>query len=99
MAQPIRLAVIAATSRSAIAARCSACHRAKLEARGCTVAKVILANGRVLPRVRFYPLDGASLDDRCSDCKVSRGGLHHLGCGLERCPSCGQRASICGFRV
>ena len=44
-------------------------------------------------------LDGASPEDRCAGCDVAPGGLHHLGCDFERCPSCGQQASVCGFRV
>jgi hypothetical protein len=86
-------------SPATIAATCSTCHREKLVATSCTVAQVMLTNGRVLPRVRFSPLDGANVDDRCRACNVGRGGLHHLGCDLEVCPSCGQQANICGFRV
>jgi hypothetical protein len=97
--QPTQTVLIIATSRAAIAATCSACHREKLVATSCTIADVLLANGRRLPRVRFSPCDGAGPDDRCTDCHIGPGGLHHLGCGLELCPSCGQRASICGFRV
>ena len=84
---------------AAIAATCSACHRETLAATSCTVAQVMLTNGRVLPRVRFSPPDGTNVDDRCSACNVGRGDLHHLGCELEVCPSCGQQASVCGFRV
>jgi len=97
--QPTQFVMITATSCAAIAATCSACSREKLVATSCTIAEVALANGRVLPRVRFFPLDGASLDGRCTDCNVGAGGLHHLGCGLELCPACGQQASICGYRV
>jgi hypothetical protein len=53
---------------------CGGCHREKRAATSCTSAKVMLANGRVLPRVRFYPPDGGSPDARCTDC---RAGLHH----------------------
>jgi hypothetical protein len=97
--QPTRTVMSTTTSCTAVAATCSACHREKLVATSCTVAEVILANGGVLPRVRFSPRDGASPDDRCADCHVGPGGLHHLGCDLELCPSCGQQASFCGFRV
>jgi hypothetical protein len=97
--EPTRTAMITAKSSAAVAAICGACNREKLVATSCTVAEVILANGRVLPRVRFVPRDGASPDDRCAGCDVGPGGLHHLGCDLELCPSCGQQASVCGFRV
>lgn len=25
---------------------------------------------------------------RCRDCNVAKGGVHHPGCGVERCPKC-----------
>lgn len=25
---------------------------------------------------------------RCFDCNVTKGGVHHPGCGRERCPKC-----------
>jgi hypothetical protein len=80
-------------------ATCRACHHEKVVATSCTIAAVRLADGGVFPRVRFFPLDGASLDSRCPECNVGPGGLHHVGCVLERCPSCGQQASLCGFRL
>lgn len=96
--EPTRTTMVTATSCAAITAICSACNCEKL-ATSCTIAEVILANGRVLSRVPFVPRDGASPDDRCAGCNVGPGGLHHLGCDLELCPSCGRRASVCGFRV
>jgi hypothetical protein len=99
IAQSTQAVLIVATSRAAIAARCCACHREKRVATSCTIADVLLANGRRLPRVRFSPCDGAGPDDRCTDCNIAPGGLHHLGCRLELCPSCGRQARICGFRV
>ena len=97
--RPTHTVLIPAAASVAIAVTCRACNRDKRVATSCTIAKVRLANGRVLPRVRFFPLDGASLDPRCPRCNVGPGGLHHLGCSLERCPSCGQQTSVCGFRV
>jgi len=97
--QPTRTVVVTATSSTAISATCSACNCGQVVATTCAIVDVSLANGRVLPRVRFFPDDGASLDDHCAACDVAPGGLHHLGCDLELCPSCGRQASICGFRV
>jgi hypothetical protein len=84
---------------------CPVCHGAgagrceEQAAASCTIALVALAYGRVLPRVRFRPLVGTGTGDRCADCNVAPGGLHHAGCQQEVCPSCGQRAAVCGFRL
>ena len=32
---------------------------------------------------------------RCPDCNVMYGGFHHLGCGMEICPECGNRWISC----
>jgi hypothetical protein len=39
-----------------------------------------------------------STGDRCGDCGVLRGGWHHPGCDLQRCPACRHQLISCGCR-
>ena len=34
----------------------------------------------------------------CGDCGAPSGGLHHLGCDLQRCPCCSGQLISCGCR-
>src|SRR4051794_7171666 len=45
-----------------------------------------------MPLSPHQPTDGAA---RCHDCGVEPGGLHHLGCDVQRCPSCGDQLICC----
>jgi hypothetical protein len=34
--------------------------------------------------------------EHCVDCGIPKGGLHHPGCDVERCPTCKWQAISCG---
>lgn len=53
-------------------------------------------------RMVAYP-EGPSLpaipyrgEQRCHDCNVAKGGFHHPGCDVERCPKCHGQLISCG---
>jgi hypothetical protein len=41
---------------------------------------------------------GWSAKSRCGDCGVVRGGFHHLGCDIQRCPRCFGQMMSCDCR-
>lgn len=43
----------------------------------------------------FSPEDGIP----CHDCGVKYGKLHHHGCDMEHCPSCGDQAGFCDCTI
>jgi hypothetical protein len=36
------------------------------------------------------------MTERCGDCNVPKGAVHHHGCDLEQCPACYSQAISCG---
>ena len=79
-------------------ATCDLCNREMLTAASCSV-DVLHADGRSFRLGPYgseedWPTDGRP----CGDCGVAEGGLHHVGCDIQRCPRCAGQFISCGCR-
>ena len=72
--------------------KCSDCQREMWLAPSCLETTVIVARGQTFQRIR-HPDDAV---ERCEDCGVQPGGIHHYGCDMERCPACEGQLIMCG---
>ena len=68
---------------------CDACQLEMLEAASCTVDVPARRYGDESP---YLPL---STGDRCRDCGVVKGGVHHPGCIVAECNECAQQFVLC----
>lgn len=82
-------------------ARCAACTLTMEDGVACRLA-VVDIDGRAYVRVPYlrgkdvWPSHNDPLPEFCHDCTVALGQLHHLGCDMEICPSCGGQFMLCG---
>lgn len=78
---------------------CNACGQEMLAAQSCTRLWAITAKGTRIRRLGYGLSVGWDDNDvvapRCHDCGVGKGGIHHPGCDMERCPSCGEQMLQC----
>lgn len=42
-----------------------------------------------------YNSDYGDENHRCHDCNIKKGGVHHPGCDMEKCPRCGGQLISC----
>lgn len=76
---------------------CTFCELEMTSARSCVIDGIIIDG----ERFALAPYRGpsgrrvAGSADRCGDCGVARGGLHHPGCDLQRCPRCRDQLISC----
>lgn len=71
-------------------AKCTDCKREMRLAPSCLPIPILIA-GQPYNRIRLSGEAGG----RCVDCGVQPGGVHHMGCDLERCPRCDGQLIMC----
>lgn len=78
-------------------AKCEYCGKDMLKAHSC-VKVMIRHNGKDYEPIRFGDEEDLEIenDERCHDCNCKKGGYHHPGCDMERCPVCGGQLISCG---
>jgi len=70
---------------------CPDCGQEMHTADTCTKTQIVLA-GQTYERSREHFGEPSG---RCLDCGIKHGGVHHLGCDVERCPKCGLQLIGC----
>lgn len=47
-------------------------------------------------RLKYNKFFDPLVHERCHDCNVKIGGIHHPGCDMEECPKCHKQLISCG---
>jgi len=71
-------------------AKCEYCKKEMLKAKSCIYPYVEI-DGKIFERNTTYYDD----NNRCHDCGIINGNIHHFGCDMERCPKCDGQLFIC----
>lgn len=73
---------------------CDLCDQEMTTAASCSVSE-LHRHGEPTPLAVHRRRDGSAGSGRCGDCGVEPGGLHHIGCDLQRCPRCRGQLIFC----
>lgn len=76
---------------------CAWCQREMQTAATCTV-EAMHRDGKCIEMIPWGKERGRKTTARCGDCNVTRGGFHHPGCDMQRCPLCRRQMVSCGCR-
>lgn len=75
---------------------CDWCQKDMNKVDDCTGNREVeYPDGVKLAAIPYNP-DYGDENKRCHDCNVKRGGYHHPGCDMERCPRCQGQLISCG---
>ena len=73
--------------------KCEHCLKHIEEANSCDGNTVVLfPDGTSIPATIYAP----ETNNRCPDCNIAPGGVHHPGCSEELCPRCDEKLIECG---
>ena len=71
-------------------AKCEDCEQEMLHSKSCDF-DMIRINGETYKRNTVYH----DVNEYCHDCGILNGGVHHMGCDMERCPICDGQMIAC----
>ena len=76
---------------------CQYCNSEMRVADGCSEATIVMADGVTYEPIRYGDERGEPWTrERCGDCNVLLGRVHHHGCDIEDCPRCHRQDITCG---